>query len=1142
MRVKYNRVTACTEILCIPSYLIVLHLFFNLVVSGTAFGQVLQNDLFDRDPGFWPTLSETAWEEIKNEELAELLTIFDVDVTDEDGYTALMYAAALTGDPLIIDELIAAGADVNTQNRFGETALMIAAAFNSEPSVITSLINGGADVNTQNDSGETALMFAAELSASPEIINTLITAGAEVNTQDRFGWTALMIAAKYNETPSILERLIENNADVNTRNQDGYTPLMQAIISNSSPRIIEALLTAEINVNARNQRGLTALILAVMEDSSVEVIEQLIAAGADANARAEDGSTVLMWAASMVDNPEIIDRLLDAGSDVNARNVMEWSALMIAARWNSNSLVSKRLISAGADLEARGMDGETALTLASRWNNNQDIIDELLDAGVDVFLRNDAGQSAWDVIQFNDPLRNTNAYWRLIDQEISERAKRIDQATSIEERERLDAEQQRARAVKAARLLEAEQLVEIEAQARQALEQRQLNEALRFQMEQEFASQRERLIDQVNQRRSELMLKEEQDTKPLFETLNAITEINKAIENIQSHFEATVSRMEQEVETLYNSRLQTMRENNPREPWDTEERYEALIEELTAQLGSERRSELSLRRNNIIARREEELADLRLRLENHRASITGQQYILGFSNTTVSVSDFEPNDRLFPLHIRAKDEHHTFNIPASYTIRSTNRQVLRDEYFRMFSADQSGALAAEISYTVFELEPNLWVLQPIQTRVIHLLEGDLELLRLEGSFGQMLVDTSASAEPVLGVAHFAVQSAEPAEVWIDGRRKGNTDLRVLLHNPEDLGLRRVEYRWQDGTRRAFTLNFIAGINAPVSMSINDNHIISRRNMILVTGAPPETALRKGHSSWTKTRLMGTATPEENLDNQAHIISWIAQGAHRVLVTGRWLIQEIDQRMTFSENSAGEVVHIDLQKRGLTAGGELQGQFPRDRRSIVSIHDGEGHVVIESIETDNPLGTLVMTLHPGEYQLVVRQEYDPYPAVIVPVSIQALQTTGVVVSEVPLSARSRLETAQAHRAQLEQRIAQQQRRRVVGWSFLGAGVLGAGGASYSYIQAQDAILSYDNANDTAGVRSARRDVRQWGVRFSLSAILTGASAITGTSILAFGPDYGSMLQERNELDDKIESLIAEVVLKHAEHESFGRNGR
>lgn len=107
-----------------------------------------------------------------------------------------------------VEELIRKGADVNAKNEEGRTALMYAAEFNKNPEVIKVLLTNGADVNAKDKDGETALMSAVAFNKNPEVIQVLLNNGADMNAKDEIGRTALDFALVNNneEIVELLER------------------------------------------------------------------------------------------------------------------------------------------------------------------------------------------------------------------------------------------------------------------------------------------------------------------------------------------------------------------------------------------------------------------------------------------------------------------------------------------------------------------------------------------------------------------------------------------------------------------------------------------------------------------------------------------------------------------------------------------------------------------------------------------------------------------------------------------------------------------------------------------------------------------------------------------------------------------------
>ena len=73
------------------------------------------------------------------------------------------------------------------------------------------------------------------------------------------------------------------------------------------------------------------------------------------------------------------------------------------------------MLQAGANLEARDEYSGTPLHRAAELSKNPAVIKVMLDAGADTAARNAAGKTPWDLVQVNDALKGSDAYWRLND-------------------------------------------------------------------------------------------------------------------------------------------------------------------------------------------------------------------------------------------------------------------------------------------------------------------------------------------------------------------------------------------------------------------------------------------------------------------------------------------------------------------------------------------------------------------------------------------------------------------------------------------------------------------------------------------------------------------------------------------------------
>ncbi len=145
-----------------------------------------------------------------------------------------------------VSKAIADGIDVNATDEEERTALMYAAESNTNLDVINVLIEAGTNnVNIRDSNGRTALMYATKSNPNVDIIKALIEAGADVNIRDNNGLTALMHFAESTLNTDIIRVLIKAKADINIRDNNGRTALMHIVSTEKNaiyPRFIACVL------------------------------------------------------------------------------------------------------------------------------------------------------------------------------------------------------------------------------------------------------------------------------------------------------------------------------------------------------------------------------------------------------------------------------------------------------------------------------------------------------------------------------------------------------------------------------------------------------------------------------------------------------------------------------------------------------------------------------------------------------------------------------------------------------------------------------------------------------------------------------------------------------------------------------------
>ena len=266
----------------------------------------------------------------------------DLNVTDEEGNTALILAAGARHDE-VVELLLSSGADIEARNIAKETALMRA----NSGKVVRRLLLNGANVGARNSESKTALYLFLERHErrlSSEAIRTariLINAGADINEEDRNGGTLLLYAAGLNEAwdgnTDLATLVVQLGVDVNKSDAKRRTPLMIAS-GFRELEIVDLLLAKRAQVNAKDTQGRTALMYAAGHNettNNTQVMERLIAEGANIEAKDEDGRTALMYAARRC-NLDEVEFLLEKGADPLATDSDGRTIFEVDVRYQAN--------------------------------------------------------------------------------------------------------------------------------------------------------------------------------------------------------------------------------------------------------------------------------------------------------------------------------------------------------------------------------------------------------------------------------------------------------------------------------------------------------------------------------------------------------------------------------------------------------------------------------------------------------------------------------------------------------------------------------------------------------------------------------------------------------------------------------------
>jgi ankyrin repeat protein len=203
----------------------------------------------------------------------------EVDDRDEDGATALCYAAA-ANHPKIVDALLKAKAEVDRRSPsdLGQTPLDLAAS-KGYAEVCKLLLDGGASPNPTK-ANESSYLFDPAVKGFVDTVKVLLKAGANPNATETIGpevdVRALLLAAETGHF-EIVRALLDAGAEVDAVTSTATRALHQAAM-NGHTDIVKLLLAAGADVNAQNVDGVTPLDFAVFRQN-FETAEEIADAG-----------------------------------------------------------------------------------------------------------------------------------------------------------------------------------------------------------------------------------------------------------------------------------------------------------------------------------------------------------------------------------------------------------------------------------------------------------------------------------------------------------------------------------------------------------------------------------------------------------------------------------------------------------------------------------------------------------------------------------------------------------------------------------------------------------------------------------------------------------------------------------------------
>ena len=191
---------------------------FNNVLSLTPRSAINDVDVYGRTALAWAVL-RSDW----NSANQLLLCGSDPGRVDTYGRTAL-HQAARRGDVAVVQLLLAAKADVASRDSNGNTALRLASGKQRSITIMETLLSAGANIESQNEE-EFGPLHDAVRCNRPANVQFLLERGANINAASKQGFTVLMFGVHFNAHETLKILLRDEALEYDVKNCDGYSVL-----------------------------------------------------------------------------------------------------------------------------------------------------------------------------------------------------------------------------------------------------------------------------------------------------------------------------------------------------------------------------------------------------------------------------------------------------------------------------------------------------------------------------------------------------------------------------------------------------------------------------------------------------------------------------------------------------------------------------------------------------------------------------------------------------------------------------------------------------------------------------------------------------------------------------------------------------
>lgn len=158
----------------------------------------------------------------------------NVNLKDNDGWTALMYAVRYSESYECVEELLQAGADSTIRNNYGSSAIILSACYNKNSKILKKLFEKYKSSDKEVLRAMIFLLTEHNISEEQQLSMLQIFMDESVPLNVLYeGKTPLMYAASFGNSTKLIKMILDNQASPTLRSTEGKTAFDYAMKNNN---------------------------------------------------------------------------------------------------------------------------------------------------------------------------------------------------------------------------------------------------------------------------------------------------------------------------------------------------------------------------------------------------------------------------------------------------------------------------------------------------------------------------------------------------------------------------------------------------------------------------------------------------------------------------------------------------------------------------------------------------------------------------------------------------------------------------------------------------------------------------------------------------------------------------------------------